>query len=99
MLSAGFVMHRIKDVDPWQDTQRKIAAITPISGRVLDTATGLGYTAILASRAAESVTTIELDPGAQEMARLNPWSQELFNNPKITQLMGDACEVVPTFAR
>ena len=97
MLIAGFVMHRIKDVDPWQDTQRKIAAITPISGRVLDTATGLGYTAILASRAAESVTTIELDPGAQEMARLNPWSQELFNNPKITQLMGDAYEVVPTF--
>src|ERR1700730_3012552 len=96
-MMTGFVMHRIKDVDPWQDTQRKIAAITPISGRVLDTATGLGYTAILASRAAESVTTIELDPGAQEMARLNPWSQELFDNPKITQLMGDAYDVVPTF--
>jgi len=97
MLIAGFVMHRIKDIDPWQDTKRKIAAITPVSGRVLDTATGLGYTAILASRAAESVTTIELDPGAQEMARLNPWSQELFDNPKITQLMGDAYDVVPTF--
>ncbi|MEO7019206.1 MAG: methyltransferase domain-containing protein [Ktedonobacteraceae bacterium] len=97
MLIAGFVMHRIKDVDPWQDTQRKIAAIAPVTGRVLDTTTGLGYTAILAARAAESVTTIELDPGAQEMARLNPWSQELFDNPKITQLMGDAYEVVPSF--
>jgi len=98
MLIAGFVMHRIKDVDPWLDTQRKIAAITPISGRVLDTATGLGYTAILAARNADAVTTIELDPGAQAMARLNPWSQELFDNPKITQVMGDAYEVVPTFA-
>jgi uncharacterized protein len=98
MLIAGFVMHRIKDVDPWLDTQRKIAAITPISGRVLDTATGLGYTAILASRSADAVTTIELDPGAQSMARLNPWSQELFDNPKITQVMGDASEVVLTFA-
>lgn len=98
MLIAGFVMHRIKDVDPWQDTQRKIAAITPVIGRVLDTTTGLGYTAILAARTAASVTTIELDPGAQEMARLNPWSQELFDNPKITQMMGDAYEVVPTFA-
>lgn len=96
MLIAGFVMHRIKDVDPWQDTQRKIAAIAPVSGRVLDTATGLGYTAILAARSAESVTTIELDPGAQAIARLNPWSQELFDNPKITQVMGDAFEVVPT---
>lgn len=98
MLIAGFVMHRIKDVDPWQDTQRKIAAITPVTGRVLDTTTGLGYTAILAARTATAVTTIELDPGAQEMARLNPWSQELFDNPKITQMMGDAYEVVPTFA-
>jgi predicted methyltransferase len=98
MLIAGFVMHRIKDIDPWQDTQRKIAAITPIHGPVLDTATGLGYTAILAARSAEAVTTIELDPGAQAMARLNPWSQELFTNPRITQVMGDAYEVVPTFA-
>ncbi|HEX7733632.1 MAG TPA: methyltransferase domain-containing protein [Ktedonobacteraceae bacterium] len=98
MLIAGFVMHRIKNVDPWQDTQRKIAAITPIHGSVLDTATGLGYTAILAARSAGSVMTIELDPGAQAIARQNPWSQELFTNPRITQLMGDAYEVVPTLA-
>lgn len=96
MLLAGFVMHRIKEIDPWQDTQRKIAALAPVSGRVLDTATGLGYTAIQAASTAEFVTTIELDPGAQEIARLNPWSQELFTNPRITQLMGDASEIVPT---
>ncbi len=96
MLVAGFVMHRIKDVDPMQDTKRKIAAIAPVVGRVLDTATGLGYTAIEAARTADEVVTIELDPGAQEMARLNPWSQELFSNPKIKQVMGDASEVVET---
>jgi uncharacterized protein len=97
MLIAGFVMHRIKEIDPWQHAQRMIAAIAPVTGSVLDIATGLGYTAILAARAAESVTTIELDPAVQEIARLNPWSRELFANPKITQVMGDAYEVVPTF--
>jgi predicted methyltransferase len=97
MLIAGFVMHRIKDIDPYADTLRKIAAIAPIVGRVLDTATGLGYTAIEAARTAEEVVTIELDPGAQEIARLNPWSRSLFNNPKIHQVMGDAFEVVQTF--
>lgn len=97
MLIAGFVMHRIKDIDPMQDTLRKIAAISPIAGRVLDTATGLGYTAIEAAKTADEVVTIELDPGAQEIARLNPWSRALFNNPKIHQIMGDACEVVQTF--
>jgi predicted methyltransferase len=98
MLIAGFVMHRIKELDPWQHAQRMIAALAPVSGPVLDTATGLGYTAILAAREASGVTTIELDPGVQAIAHLNPWSQELFTNPKITQVMGDACEVVPTFA-
>lgn len=98
MLIAGFVMHRIKELDPWQHAQRMIATLAPVSGSVLDTATGLGYTAILAARTAESVTTIELDPGVQAIAQLNPWSRGLFANPKITQMMGDAYEVVPTFA-
>lgn len=97
MLIAGFVMHRIKDIDPIQDTLRKIAAISPISGRVLDTATGLGYTAIEAAKTAAEVITIELDPGAQEIARLNPWSRTLFTSANIHQIMGDAYEVVPTF--
>ncbi len=97
MLIAGFVMHRIKDIDPMQDTLRKIAAISPIVGRVLDTATGLGYTAIEAAKTADEVVTIELDPGAQQIARLNPWSQALFHTPKIRQIMGDAYEVVQTF--
>jgi len=97
MLIAGFTMHRIVDIDPMQDTIKKTATISPIVGRVLDTATGLGYTAIEAARTAEHVVTIELDPGAQQIARLNPWSRELFENPKIEQVMGDAFEVVPTF--
>jgi predicted methyltransferase len=97
MLIAGFTMHRIVDIDPMQDTLKKIATISPIVGRVLDTATGLGYTAIEAARTADQVVTIELDPGAQHIARLNPWSRGLFDNPKIQQLMGDAFEVVPTF--
>src|SRR5947209_8840421 len=37
MLIAGFVMHRIKDIDPMQDTRRKVAAIAPVVGRALDT--------------------------------------------------------------
>ena len=97
MLIAGFVMHRIKDIDPMQDTLRKIAAISPIVGRALDTATGLGYTAIEAAKTADEVVTIELDPGAQEIARLNPWSRALFYSSKIHQIMGDAYEVVQTF--
>jgi predicted methyltransferase len=96
VLIAGFVMHRFKGIDPWQHAQRMVAALAPVSGSALDTTTGLGYTAILAARSASDVTTIELDPGVQAIARLNPWSQELFTNPRIMQVMGDAYEVLPT---
>jgi predicted methyltransferase len=96
VLIAGFVMHRFKEIDPWQHAQRMVAALAPVSGFVLDTTTGLGYTAILAARSASHVTTIELDPGMQAIARLNPWSRELFTNPRITQMMGNAYEVLPT---
>jgi uncharacterized protein len=94
MLVSGFSMHRIKGTEPWADTQSKIRALAPIAGRVLDTTTGLGYTALLAARAAGEVVTIELDPVGIEIARRNPWSNELFTRPNIHQRLGDAFEVV-----
>ena len=97
MLISGLPMHRIKDTNPYLDTLSKIKAIAPVRGRVLDTATGLGYTAIEAAKTAVHVITIEIDPVAQEIARLNPWSQALFDNPKIMQIIGDSVEEVERF--
>ena len=94
MLVSGIPMHRIKDTDPHADTLEKMRAVRPVVGQVLDTATGLGYTAIEAAKTAAHVTTIELDPAALEVCRRNPWSQALFDNPKITQVVGDSFEVV-----
>ncbi|HLZ07797.1 MAG TPA: spermine synthase, partial [Chloroflexota bacterium] len=37
------------------------------------------------------------DPVIQEVARLNPYSRSLFENPKIEQRFGDSFEVVDTF--
>lgn len=94
ILIAGFSMHRIKGTDPRRDTLAKIRAIGPLRGRVLDTSTGLGYTAIEAARTAVEVVTIELDPTTLEVARLNPWSQALFDSPNIRQIVGDSFEEV-----
>ena len=98
MLVSGVPMHRIKDTDPWRDTLAKAKTIAPLTGRVLDTATGLGYTAIVASETASEVVTIELDPAGLEIARQNPWSRELFTRANIQQVIGDAGEIVPTLA-
>ncbi|MBN1313259.1 MAG: methyltransferase [Anaerolineae bacterium] len=97
MLVSGVPMHRIKGTDPYRDTLKKIKTLAPVTGRVLDTATGLGYTAIEAARTADEVITIEIDPASLEIAQLNPWSVELFDNPKISQIVGDAYDEVDAF--
>lgn len=96
MLISGTPMHRIKGTDPYEDTLEKIRAARP-AGNVLDTTTGLGYTAIEAAKRADHVTTIELDETALTIARENPWSRDLFDNPKITQIVGDSFEEIQRF--
>ena len=90
-------MHRFKDISPRRAALEMVKAAAPIRGRVLDTATGLGYTAIAAAQSAAAVITIELDPGSLEMARANPWSQELFNHPGISLIVGDSSEEIAKF--
>lgn len=94
VLVSGIPMHRIKDMDPLRDTAAKLKALGAPKGRVLDTATGLGYTAIAAGCTATEVVTVELDDAALEIAKLNPWSRELFETPNIRQLVADVGEAV-----
>ncbi|MGF1505419.1 MAG: methyltransferase [Anaerolineae bacterium] len=96
MLVSGVTMHRIEGTAPLEDTRNKIHAARP-RGMVLDTATGLGYTAILAAQEADHVITVEVDPGCLAVAQFNPWSRELFDDPRIEQRLGDIYDVVQTF--
>ncbi len=96
LLLAGFPMHRIKGIDPHKDTLNKIRAAQP-QGLVLDTTMGLGYTAIQAARSAAQVVTIELDPAVVEIASQNPWSRDLFDNPKIERRVGDSYDEIESF--
>jgi len=94
MLVSGIPMHRIKGTDPYRDTLEKIKSIKPLVGEVLDTCTGLGYTAIEAAKSADHVVTVELDPTVLEIARQNPWSRDLFDNQRISQVIGDSFDAV-----
>ncbi len=94
----GIRMHRTKEVNPLQDTRNKVNTVKPKEGEtVLDTCMGLGYTAIEASKRGAYVITIEKDPNVIELARINPWSRELFTGGKIQIILGDAFEVVRKF--
>lgn len=94
LLVSGISMHRIKGVDPHGDAVAKVRAVAPVIGQILDTSTGLGYTAIEAARTAQHVTTMEINPACLAIARLNPWSRALFESTNITQVVGDATEEI-----
>ena len=95
---AGFPMHRIAGTTPLADTRAKVRALGKPRGRVLDTATGLGYTAIELARTCTEVVTVELDPAALELARRNPWSATLFACSKIEQVIDDVAQHIESFA-
>ncbi len=97
MLISGIPMHRIKGTTPVEDTDQKMRALGAAYGEILDTSTGLGYTAIQAAKTAQKVFTVEIDPAVLRLCRLNPWSQDLFNNPKIIQIVGDSWDVAHFF--
>jgi len=107
VILGNFPMHRLvggsnsrMTIGPVEDTRRKLDALKMkrVYGRVFDTTTGLGYTAIAASKCkgVSEVITCEVDGSSLEMCRYNPWSSELFEDQSIRLVRGDVCEVVKT---
>lgn len=93
----GVRMHQVARKTPLQDAADKVRLIGVRPGsNALDICTGLGYSAIAAAKAGAKVTTIEIDERVLELAKANPASKELFDNPSIAIVVADACEFVPT---
>jgi len=94
----GIRMHRTKDTNPLWDTRAKIKAVELKEGEfVLDTCMGLGYTAIESAKRGAHVITVEKDPNVIELAKLNPWSYEVFHSQNIQVIQGDVFEVIRKF--
>ncbi len=74
----GIHMHRVKDMDPYQDAEMKVRRLGVKKGELVwDTCTGLGYTAIFLKRRGALVVSTEKDVNVLRMAEVNPWSREL----------------------
>ena len=93
----GVRMHLVKEFADVFDYSKKIVQLLRIGPEddVLDTCTGLGYTAIAAAKHARKVTTIEYSRAVLKLAEWNPWSKELFKSRNIEIINGDAYEEVP----
>lgn len=93
---SGIKMHITQNSDPAQDTSCKIKSFKYLRGLVLDTCTGLGYTAIASAQnsAVLMVYTCENDINVHRLSRQNPWSQSLFSNPKIKPMLMSVDQLV-----
>lgn len=93
---SGVKMHVTDAGGPDWDTRQKLRTLGTIKGRVLDTCCGLGYTAMALARlmAVQWVISIEKDETMVRICRENPWSQAIFQSPKIQLVRGDAAVVV-----
>jgi predicted methyltransferase len=94
----GVRMHRTVGVTPDVDARVKLEALGVHGGRVLDTCTGLGYTALACLEAGgDLVVSVELRPEVLRIAGVNPWSRGLFSDGRVHLLLGDAYHAVEAF--
>jgi predicted methyltransferase len=91
LLIDGVLMHRVKDIDPIEDAAMKAELCARKGIDMLEICTGLGYSTIACLRkGVRSIVTIEKDPSVIELAKLNPWSRNLFTDKRVSALQGDA---------
>ncbi|MFA7676856.1 MAG: hypothetical protein WCY34_01665 [Candidatus Omnitrophota bacterium] len=87
-------MHRRSS--PKKDTENKIGFARP-RGYVLDTCMCLGYTALAACGLAHKVITFEKDDIVYDIARINPFSEDLFKAGNIEIRRKDVFEGIKEF--
>ena len=68
-----------------------------LRGFILDSGTGLGYSAIIASKTATRVITIEWDEAVIEIASYNPHSKDLFQSDNIELRINDITDEIKYF--
>ena len=87
----GVRMHRTVGTTPDVDARVKLDALGVKGGRILDTCTGLGYTVLEAlRRGGELVVSVERRAGVLRLAGLNPWSAGLFDDGRVSLVLGDS---------
>jgi uncharacterized protein len=89
-------MHRFKTISPKKSAELMVKEISPVKGIVLDCCCGLGYTSIIEAneKDCEKVIVFEKDEHVLEMAKYNPFSDELFTNKKIDLIKGSVYEEI-----
>ncbi|RME79211.1 MAG: SAM-dependent methyltransferase [Methanobacteriota archaeon] len=91
----GLRMHLFKDWATPIEYAKSVASLMPI-GTVLDTCAGLGYISIELANKGAAVSSIEISDAVLELARINPFSKDLFEKANIDR--GDAYNLIENYS-
>lgn len=95
LMIDGILMHRVKDTDPMTDARTKAEIAARPAIKMLDICTGIGYSTIAClERGVSSIVTIERQQEVIDLAKVNPWSQKLFNDERVELVMDDAVTII-----
>jgi predicted methyltransferase len=81
---SGIKMHATLNTDPLKDAKDKVKTFKKVYGEVLDTCMNLGYTSMTLLKYASKLHSCEIMEDIINLAKLNPYSKELFSSDKIT---------------
>ena len=75
----GVKMHIAKGINPFESAGQMAAQVVRKGGRILDTCSGLGYSASSAlNLGAREVISVELNAAVMSLRIKNPWSRRIF---------------------
>jgi predicted methyltransferase len=98
LVISGVAMHRVKGMDPMTDASMKAEICAKSGDDMLEICTGLGYSTIgCLNRGIRNIITIEKDNDVIQLAKINPWSRELFSDSRVDLVQGDAVEMILEF--
>ncbi len=94
----GSYMHAIRVSKPTEEAFEKAKMLNGISGTVLETCFGLGYSTIqlAKNKNIKEVVACEISPEVIEIAELNPWSKEAFACKSVNLHNEDVSKFVST---
>ena len=99
----GLRMQLIKDFKSPLDYAKQVVKALNIPKKskpvILDSCMGLGYTAIEASKTADTVITCEVSDAVIHLAQWNPLSDKLFANENIVVMKGSVAELIKDFEK
>jgi len=95
--ASGVKLHISKGICPFESAGRMAESVVKNGFMVLDTCSGLGYSALRSAKlGARQTVTVEISADILQLRSENPWSSGLYNNDSIIQKHNDILSFIKT---